>query len=219
MRPKSLGGSLNLSHARAGRWYDEKRTWPTQIQLDGFVYDRIEGQDAKIKDRLRFWLPRNAYLPQPYEQLAGVCRREGNEQAARAVAIGKQQARRADTQGWRRAPNLAWSAVLRWTIGYGYRPALVLLPLTLLALAGSIIFAVASQYPDRLHPAKAGAEQPSFNSFRYTMDLLLPVVNFNQRASFVTDGWAAWASFGFTFAGWLLAAVVIAGLTGVFKRD
>jgi hypothetical protein len=31
--------------------------------------------------------------------------------------------------------------------------------------------------------------------------------------------WSAWASFGFTFAGWLLAAVVVAGLSGVFKRD
>jgi hypothetical protein len=31
--------------------------------------------------------------------------------------------------------------------------------------------------------------------------------------------WSGWASFGFTFAGWLLAAVVVAGLSGVFKRD
>ena len=45
------------------------------------------------------------------------------------------------------------------------------------------------------------------------------MVNFNQRTSFVAEGWAAWASFGFTFAGWLLAVVVIAGLTGVFNRD
>jgi hypothetical protein len=34
--------------------------------------------------------------------------------------------------------------------------------------------------------------------------------------SFVGEGWAA---FGFTFAGWLLAAVVVAGLRGVFKQD
>ena len=61
--------------------------------------------------------------------------------------------------------------------------------------------------------------RPDFHSFRYTMDLLLPVVNFKQRDSFVAEGWAAWASFGFTFAGWLLAAIVVAGLSGVFKRD
>ena len=51
------------------------------------------------------------------------------------------------------------------------------------------------------------------------MDLLLPVVNFKQRDSFVAESWAAWAAFGFTFAGWLLAAIVVAGLSGIFKRD
>lgn len=114
--------------------------------------------------------------------------------------------------------------MLRWTIGYGYRPALALIPLTLLVLAGSLLFLLASQHPDPqrpvLRPAKPGAsEQPAFDSFRYTMDLLLPVVNFKQRDAFVAESWAAWASFGFTFVGWLLAAIVVAGLTGVFKRD
>lgn len=42
------------------------------------------------------------------------------------------------------------------------------------------------------------------------------MVNFKQRDTFVAEGWAA---FGFTFAGWLLAAIVVAGLSGVFKRD
>jgi hypothetical protein len=107
-----------------------------------------------------------------------------------------------------------------WTIGYGYRPALALIPLAVLILVGSLLFLVASHDPGLLHPAKPGSpEQPTFNSFRYTMDLLLPVVNFKQRDAFVAEGWAAWASFGFTFAGWLLAAIVVAGLTGVFKRD
>jgi len=40
-----------------------------------------------------------------------------------------------------------------------------------------------------------------FNSFHYTTDPLLPVVNFKQRDAFVAEVWAAWASFGFTFAG------------------
>jgi hypothetical protein len=119
---------------------------------------------------------------------------------------------------------VAWSAVLRWTIGYGYRPVLALIPLAVLVLVGSLLFLFASQHPDPLHPmlrpARPGSpEQSAFNSFRYTMDLLLPVVNLKQRDAFVAEGWAAWASFGFTFAGWLLAAIVVAGLGGVFKRD
>jgi hypothetical protein len=218
MRPAVFYGGLDLHHAQVGVWYDEKRTWPERLRLEGFVYDSINAPDATIKDRVRSWLPRIGYLPQPYEQLAGMYRREGNEQAARIVAIGKQRARRADVHGWTRWPSRAWSGFLRCTIGYGYRPMLALIWLAVLVVLGSLIFAVG--HPNLLRPAKPGSpEQPGFNSFRYTVDLLLPVANFKQRDSFVAGGWVAWASFGFIFAGWLLAAIVVAGLTGVFKRD
>ena len=219
MRPASLEGGLNLSHARVGAWYDERKTWPVQgrIRLEGFVYETIDAPDATITDRLRQWLPAGGYSPQSYEQLAVVYRREGNEHAARTVAIGKQRARRANVRGWARWPLRAWSSLLRWTIGYGYRPALALIPLAVLLIGRSVIFAIA--YPDQLRPAKAGLEQPGFNSVRYTLDLLLPVANLKQRDSFIAAGWAAWTSFGFILVGWLLAAIVVAGLAGVFKRD
>jgi hypothetical protein len=225
MRLASIDGELNLTAARVGRWHDAPDMWKQEslnLRLSGFVYETIEGKDAEgreftAKDRLRLWLPKgNKYAPQPYEQLAAVYRREGNDQA-RTVEIGKQRARRDAVQGWARWPSRAWSALLRWTIGYGYRPALALIPLTVLLFAGTVIFAAA--HPDQLHPAKTGPEQPGFNSFRYTLDLLLPVANFKQRDAFVASGWTAWLSFGFTFAGWLLAAVVVAGLGGVFRRD
>lgn len=222
MCPNSFNGELDLHHAKVGVWKDEKCTWPKPggVHLDGFVYDSIDG-DGDPKGRLRDWLPRdNDYAAQPYEQLAGVYRREGDESGARAVAIGKQQARRAAVTGWMRGPSRLWSAVLRWTIGYGYRPALALIPLAVLILIGSALFDIASHnHPKLLHPAKSGPEQPSFNAFRYTLDLLLPVVDFKQRDAFVAGGWAAWAAFGFIFAGWLLAAIIVAGLTGIFKRD
>lgn len=115
-----------------------------------------------------------------------------------------------------RWPARAWSAVLRGTIGYGYRPALALVPLVVLLVAGALLFDAA--YPEQLRPARTGPEQPGFNAVRYTLDLLLPVVNARQREAFVPAGPTAWAVFGFICAGWLLAAVVVAGLTGVFKR-
>ena len=191
MRPASLEGGLGLTRARVGAWHDEQRTWPVkqsppaELLLEGFVYDAIDAEGATAGDRLRCWLPRNKYLPQPYEQLAGVYRREGNEQAAREVAIGKQRVRRSVVRGWRRRPSVAWSA--RWTIGYGYRPDLALIPLVMLTIADWKIFDVA-YWTGLLHPAKTGAEQPGFHSFRYTMDLLLPVVNFKQRDAFVAEG-------------------------------
>lgn len=217
MCPAVFHVDLNLHRAQVGAWNDEKRTWPEQLRLEGFVYDSINAPDATVKNRVRSWLPRTGYLPQPYEQLAGMYRREGNEQDARIVAIGKQRARRAHVRGWTNWPSRAWSVLLRCTIGYGYRPMLALIWLAVLVILGSLIFAVG--HPDLLRPAKPGSpEQPGFNSFHYTVDLLLPVANFKQRDSFVAAGWVVWFSFGFTFAGWLLAAAA-AGLGGVFKRD
>lgn len=221
MEPAVMLGSLILYHARVGGWHDEKKTWPTSLRLEGFEYARIHAGDATVKDRLQAWLPKDHYTPQPYEQLIRVYRSEGNDGAARITAIENERTRRArarSTRAW--LPRVAWSALLRWTIGYGYRPSLALIPLITLAVSGSVLFTIASRYPNQLHAAKPGStEQPSFNGFRFTMDLLLPVVNFKQRDSFVTGGWANWAAFGFSFSGWLLTAVVVAGLTGVFKRN
>ena len=219
MRPAQLDGSINLAAARVGGWYDDRLTWPTASDLVGFVYDAIDAPDVTPKQRLA-WLRLNQdrYLPQPYEQLASVYRRAGHDQAARTVAIAKQQARRAQaTRWWVRAPSRAWSFVLRWTIGYGYRPALALPYLAGLFVTGWVVFGHA--YPTELRPAKSGPEQPGFNPARYTLDLLLPVANLHQREAFVPHGYATWWAFGLTLAGWLLAAVVVAGLTGVFKRD
>ena len=145
-------------------------------------------------------------------------RRAGNDQAARTVAIAKQRARRAHAgRWWVRAPGLAWSFVLRWTIGYGYRPALALPYLAGLFVLGWVVFDHA--YSTELRPAKSGPEQPGFHPARYTLDLLMPVASLHERDAFITHGYAAWWAFGLTLAGWLLAAVVVAGLTGVFKRD
>ena len=219
MRPALLDGNINLTAARAGGWYDHRRTWPTALNLEGFVYEAIDGVDVTLKQRLG-WLHRDqdGYLPQPYEQLASVYRRAGDDQAARTVAIAKQRARRAQARRWWvRTPSRAWSFVLRWTIGYGYRPALVLPYLAGLFVIGWVVFDHA--YPSELRPAKSGSGQPGFNPARYSLDLLLPVANLQQRQAFVPYGYAAWWAFGLTLAGWLLAVVVVAGLTGVFKRD
>jgi len=219
MRPARVDGTFNLTAARVGGWYDDPRTWPATLRLEGFVYEAIDAPAVTPKQRLG-WLRRHrwGYAPQPYEQLASVYRRAGNDQAARTVAIAKQQARRAQaSRGWVRAPSRAWSLVLRWTIGYGYRPALALPYLAGLFVIGWVVFSHA--YPTALRPAESGPGQPEFNPARYTLDLLLPVANLHQREAFVPRGYAAWWAFGLTLAGWLLAAVVVAGLTGVFKRD
>jgi hypothetical protein len=73
--------------------------------------------------------------------------------------------------------------------------------------------------PSPFTPAKSGSGQPAFHALPYTLDLLLPVANLKQRDAFIPDGYAFWWVLGLTLTGWLLAAVVLAGLSGVFKRD
>jgi hypothetical protein len=218
IRPAGLEGRINLTDARVGGWYDDQQTWPAALDLEGFVYETIHAPNDTPRKRLD-WLRRHqGYVPQPYEQLAAVYRRAGDHQGARTVAIAKQQARRAQVRRWwARWPSRAWSGVLRWTIGYGYRPALALPYLVGLLAVGWVVFDQA--YPTHLSPAKTGPEQAGFHPARYTLDLLLPVANLKQRDAFVPHGYAAWWAFGLSLAGWLLAAVVVAGFTGIFKRD
>jgi hypothetical protein len=231
MSPNALRGGIDLTHARVGGWYDAKDTWPTWLRLEGFTYDAIDAPGVSARSRLR-WVERHrgvqpgpagtthqgGYTPQPYEQLAAVYRRAGHENSARTVAIAKQQARRAASRRWWvRWPSSPWSIFLRWTIGYGYRPTRVLPYFLALLLLGAGVLGHA--YPRHIIPAKSGSGQPAFHAVAYTLDLLLPVANLKQRDAFIPDGYAFWWVLGLTLTGWLLAAVVLAGLSGVFKRD
>jgi hypothetical protein len=63
--------------------------------------------------------------------------------------------------------------------------------------------------PSGLHPARSGPGQPRSSPARYTLDQLLPVAH--QREAFVPHGHAARRAFALMLAGWLLAAVVVAG--------
>ena len=54
----------------------------------------------------------------------------------------------------------------------------------------------------------------------YTLDLLPPVVGLGQKSAWqpgnpALQDWA-WA---LTFSGWVLSAAIVAGLTGILKRD
>jgi len=222
MTPTILRGGIDLTHARVGGWYDAKDAWPAWLRLEGFTYDAIDAPGVSARSRLR-WVERHqgGYTPQPYEQLAGVYRRAGEDSSARTVAIAKQQARRASPgRWWVRWPRRAWSFFLHWTIGYGYRPTLVLPYLVGLFAVGSLILNHADHaHPSMFAPTKTGPAQPGFNAARYTLDLLLPVANLRQRDAFIPHGYATWWVFGLTLGGWLLALVLVAGLTGVFKRD
>jgi hypothetical protein len=222
MRPTALAGHLDMSFANVvAGWHDDARTWPASIALRGFTYGTINANPPISTTRRLEWLQRDVegYLPQPYVQLANVCRSEGHDVAAHQVLIAQQKVRRASYPSrWRRWPATVWSYFLRFTIGYGYQPWRALLPATVLFLLGWWLFDLDYQR-DLINPITDVMPAPAFSAPRYTADLMLPVANLGERAKFIADGDAAWHAFGFTLSGWLLAIVLVAGLTGIFKRD
>lgn len=125
------------------------------------------------------------------------------------------------------APGIqAWSWLLRATVGYGFKTWRVLGWLAVAYVAGLMIFSAAWQ---------AGGILPLDNPPRvfavgwYTLDVLLPLVDLGQQKKWLpTPGafwavWIGWLVVGWYWTtillGWLLGTVVIAGLSGILRRD
>ncbi len=225
-RPRQLDGQVNLTLASTGAWYDSRATWPgpNLIRLPGFTYDTIAAEPrVSVRQRLR-WLRRdgNGFTPQTYEQYAAVLRREGDGHGARTVLISAQWRRRLAVNSWYDRLlwpiRFVWSLLLRVTLGYGYRPWRILVPIVLLFTFGWWWFDRAEQDGDIVRAQGVGPDV-EFDPGRYTADVLIPGVDLGERDNFVPMGDIAWWSAGYTISGWALAALLIAGLTGVFKRQ
>jgi hypothetical protein len=207
-------GIVDLTNARVGSFDDDPATWPEHdmLRLRGFAYETLENDEVSVRDRIG-WVRRHpgGYTPQPYEQLAAAYRRAGRDEAARRVAVAKQ---------WHRRVTLGplgklWNWLLYVTVGYGYRTWLAALWLAGLLVVGTRVFARA--YPAHMLPAKQPA--PMFSPVVYTLDRLLPIVNLGQRDAWIPQGAALRWSWVLTGAGWVLTTAVVAGLTGILKRD
>jgi hypothetical protein len=208
LRPKAVEGVVNLQHAKISILRDDEKRWPGQLQLDGLTYSVLDPQ-LPARDRLD-WLARDprGHLASPDEQLAAVYRSQGRDADARTVQLAKYR---------RRRPALGWYA--RWwgwfqdvTVGYGYRPARGALWLALLAL-GTAIFSV--------HPPAAfpGTSPPPFSPLIYTLNLIIPVVDFGQAHAFNPQGLEQWISYVLIVAGWTLATTAATGVIYILRRD
>jgi len=225
-RPTSLTGEVNLSFAKVGGWRDAEATWPDKgkLSLNGFTYPIIDAEPPVTPRRRLQWLQRDAkgFLPQPYDQLANTYRLQGDDGAAREVQISAQWHRRAavnSPSGLVLRPfRLLWSALLWATIGYGYRPWQILAPIGILYGFGCRWFTRAAEHGGIVR-AENLDPHVQFNGARYAADLLIPGAGLGERANFLAIGQTAWWAAGYTLAGWALAAMLIAGLTGVFKRQ
>jgi len=201
-------GSVDLSHMRIGVLRDDPDKWPGSLVLEGTVYDST---DPALPGRQRLsWLERNpkGFTPQPYEQLAASYRRHGQDADARTVLLAKQRRMRT-TLAW---PARLWSFLQDATVGYGYRPLRAVLLLAVLFTVGTVMFATWPPTPN------GGGAPQDFQPAVYTLDLLLPVIDFGQDRAFTAHGSMQWAVVVLVSAGWILATTAAAGANRVLRR-
>lgn len=201
--------SVSLRQANVRQLRGSPDHWPSRVSLDGLSYETLDPQLPAVQ-RLE-WLQRDGgrYVPQPYEQLSAAYRRLGDDASARQVQLAKHRLRR----GTLKPTAKFWGYLQDWTVGYGYQPARAVAWLLTLLIVGTVVFSVSPPAP-----LKAG-EAPHFNAFIYTLDLLLPIVGFGQRAAWNPAGTEQWLAYLFIAAGWLLATSVAAGITRALSRN
>ncbi|WP_331748403.1 oxidoreductase (plasmid) [Streptomyces sp. NBC_00984] len=204
-----IDGTVDAGNAQLGTLYDTPDTWPADLRLADTTYDAL-ASPLTATERLD-WIRHStdAYLPQPYEQLATAYRRLGHEDEARTVLLAKQRHRRAMLPLHTRV----WGYIQDTTVGYGYRPLRAGLWLMALLACGALFFAA---HP----PAPLEAEKaPPFNAVVYALDLLVPITAFGQDVAFAPRGTGQWLAYALTAAGWILATTVAAGISRAINRQ
>lgn len=197
--------SVDLRRARTATYQDDAASWPAELRLDGFVYEELMPL-PEAGTRLP-WLARDAFQPQPYEQLAACYRAVGRDGESRRVLLAQQRRRREAAD----VPAKAWGLLQDATVGYGYRPWLAGLWLLGLLAAGSAYFA-------SHRPAPLGTDSPHFNPVAYTLDLLVPVVSLGQSGAWNPSGSGQVLAYALIISGWTLATTLVAGVTRMLVR-
>ncbi|MFC6882316.1 MULTISPECIES: membrane-associated oxidoreductase [Actinomadura] len=204
-----IEGAVNLRRSHVEIVFAEPRVWPERVGLDGLTYRSLL-PPLPAAERLAL-LEREdlGYVPHPYEQLAGAYRLAGDDAAARTVQLAKQRRRRATLPWYARC----WGHVQDVTVGYGFRPMRAAVWLVALMLTAATAYGL-----HRPQPLKPG-EAPDFNPVFYTLDLLLPIIDFGQEKAFKPRGWHQWLAYLLVVLGWVLATTIVAGVTRAVSRQ
>ncbi|MEU7582620.1 membrane-associated oxidoreductase [Streptomyces sp. NPDC041068] len=204
-----IEGSVTLRRAHIDLLHIAPGTWPDEVRLDGLTYAVLDPHEP-VERRLQV-LERDAdgYVPYAYEQLTAAYRHVGDDAAARTVQLAKQRRHRATLPRYARA----WGYLQDVTVGYGFRPTWAAAWLLSLVLVGAVTFAL------RRPPALKPGEAPDFNAVFFTLDLLLPIVDFGQERAYAAEGAYQWFGYALVVLGWTLATTIAAGVTRAISRQ
>lgn len=197
---------LTLRNTEVGTLEDAPDAWPTDLELEHFTYAGL-GRHMATRDIfwLKEWLGRQKrYSPQPYEQLASVLRKAGHTEKANAILYAGRERERSEASG------LKWLGLtlLNVFIGYGYRIYYTTFWIIGFVVVGALVF-------------RSTAEAQRHNmpyGIAYSLDLLLPVIRLRERHYDIDlTGWPRYYFYFHRLMGYVLASLLIAGLSGLAK--
>ena len=228
-------GIIDLTDVTADILYDGTKTWPTNgtIRLSGLQYREIRRVEtlkgkSEVDPTVIFpvrmeWLNRQSdwkFSLHPYRQLAGSFIAQGHPRlAARVMAKGAGKLRRNTRRGRFAA---IWNGIMGATTGYGYRPELSLRWLALFLVIGATVIHCA--YMAELMATMDDEPPTTFNAVVYSLDALLPVIDFDQAKFWVPNGKGTLGVlvqiYGWihTVMGWVLATLAIAAFSGLLRK-
>lgn len=202
-------GVLNLRRAQIEVLFVEPDKLPDQVLVNSLAYTSLIPHVPAERRLPMLERDGEGYLPYSYEQLTAAYRRIGDDDAARRVQLAKQRRHRA-TLRWH---GRLWGYAQDATVGYGFRPLRAAIWLLSLMAVGSVAYTVRAP-----SPLKAD-EAPVFNPVVYTLDLLLPIIDFGQERAYAPEGWSQWLSYVLVITGWILATTVVTGVTRTVSRQ
>ncbi|MET8454091.1 membrane-associated oxidoreductase [Streptomyces sp. NPDC005209] len=204
-----IEGALNLRRSQIEILTLEPEMLPEQVHLSNLRYTVLTPHEPAERRLPMLERDGGRYEPDSYEQLMAAYRHVGDDDAARLVQLAKQRRRRTTLAWYGRL----WGYVQDGTVGYGFRPVRAAVWLLSLMAIGSIAYGL--HHP---RPVKVG-EAPDFNPVFYTLDLLLPIIDFGQESAFAPAGWYQWLSYALIITGWILATTIVTGVTRTVSRQ
>jgi hypothetical protein len=198
------GANLNLTGAAVGG-IDLSHDWPDKMYLNGLTYRNLSNLAGNFsRAQAETWFGKQAYAPQPYEQLASVLQSNGWIEDATAIRYAGKEQERKEASGY----NWARLFLLNYSVGFGYHLEFAFYWAAGLVLLGWAVLYATGQRTK--HGITLG--------LAYSFDMLLPLVQLRKKHYDIDlDPWPQRYFFFHKIVGVILASFIVAGITGLTK--
>ncbi len=166
------GSIFTLRNAKVESLKILAKSWPNNIELDGFLYTQISTSESdgnhniSVRD-LKDWLRKQKhYAPKPYEYLSGILQKEGYKKESKYILYTSLERKRKETATWMQWLLLTFSKLFN---GYGYYKERLLIQMIILYIIGTLI----------IWSDKKGREIGSKKFLIYSLFMMIDYIHLN----------------------------------------